>query len=689
MCSILNEAPAQDVKSTVYQFVLQTLDELAPGLVCAMQAISNTLSLVDGEVSSASRRSLFEDLPSDVSLSACREIVLRLALHVAQRQQQQQHKPIKDEDVALHHVRTMPFFASSCSSTASGTSLLEQTTLPAVVDGKPSSSMTANPFMIKSPPKSWEASQASIASSRPCDEIHVDIKEESSCQVGSHYYYGRHVARMSEREEETAEDGDLKRICGLLSLVSMSSETSQSLQSLRPLGSFLTDEDLSPPESVGGDTRSQTSTTSSSERRKSSSASSKSTLMMLPPVFTSSYITGPEERSMVSSYGGGTLPIFSKSFISVLKTSKTHLVEDDDDEVVQINDYTILGEAGRGNFGVVKIAVKEQELSTDSNAAVYAIKIVKKKKLNRQGLRRSSSPSLSYVHAESSGESHGMKVPISPKMPSSPQNQGAPRRPSAFTSSGDKSPPAATRKITRTDGPAWDSVRREMEVMKLLRHPNIVGLHEIIDDPADPNLYLVMPYCDRGPMLVLSQAGTCKPFDVDVARGYMRQIMAGLAYLHSKHVAHMDIKPDNILLDSSHTCYLSDFGTSELFAQKDDAVHVFRGTPSFAAPEALASAHYDPFRADMWALGVTFYAMLYGHLPFRGQTLQELVSNIIAATTKPLTLSSPPPEGHDHHQNDAAMNLLAKLLAPDPLARPTAAEAQRHYFFGPKSSAAL
>ena len=92
----------------------------------------------------------------------------------------------------------------------------------------------------------------------------------------------------------------------------------------------------------------------------------------------------------------------------------------------------------------------------------------------------------------------------------------------------------------------------------------------------------------------------------------MRQITAGLAYLHSKHVAHLDIKLDNILLDSSKNCCLSDFGTSEFFEGSTSMSRGLRGAPAFASPEAIVSDVFNPFHADVWSLGVTLYVMLFG-----------------------------------------------------------------------------
>ena len=212
--------------------------------------------------------------------------------------------------------------------------------------------------------------------------------------------------------------------------------------------------------------------------------------------------------------------------------------------------------------------------------------------------------------------------------------------------------------------------------MKSLRHKNLVNLLEVIDDPDDANLYLVMPYCDRGPIVTLSADGTCVPLDIDVARGYMRQITAGLAYLHSKHVAHMDIKPDNILLDSSNRCRLSDFGTSEFFSGADSMQRGLRGTPAFASPEALTSDVFNPFQSDIWSLGVTFYVLLFGRQPFKGETLFVLMKSVMVDELRFDAL----PEDAIADDYEHAVDLLSLMLSRNPLLRPTAQAIASHPF---------
>ena len=183
------------------------------------------------------------------------------------------------------------------------------------------------------------------------------------------------------------------------------------------------------------------------------------------------------------------------------------------------------------------------------------------------------------------------------------------------------------RSLLKRIGPGQGSnvhqVQGEIAVMKKLRHTNIVQLYEVIDDPQHDKLYLVMQYVENGPIAKLTPEGTCDILPTDTVRSYARQLLAGLGYLHRHNVIHNDIKPDNLLVGENGRLYLSDFGVSRLVS--DDNSHLDPastgafGTPAFAAPEVLQGGG-GPER-DLWAVGITLFALLYGRLPFEAPTV--------------------------------------------------------------------
>jgi serine/threonine protein kinase len=163
-----------------------------------------------------------------------------------------------------------------------------------------------------------------------------------------------------------------------------------------------------------------------------------------------------------------------------------------------------------------------------------------------------------------------------------------------------------------------EQMQREIAVMKKCRHRNIVALYEVIDDPAANSLYLVMQYVEHGSIQTRLEART-KALRPSVLVDYARQLCAGLQYLHNHGVVHRDIKPDNILLGNDDVVYLADFGVSDTLGD-DNCMAGNRGTKAFFAPELLGvdvvGADLDGKAADVWAMGMSLYALLYGRLPW-------------------------------------------------------------------------
>ena len=208
------------------------------------------------------------------------------------------------------------------------------------------------------------------------------------------------------------------------------------------------------------------------------------------------------------------------------------------------------------------------------------------------------------------------------------------------------------------------TLQKEVAIMKKLRHPNIVRLYEYIDDPTSEMVYLVMQYVDNGPILKFDEEMHCTPLAISVVQRDVQQLASAVGYMHAQGVVHCDIKPDNVLVDTKGNVYLADFGVSELIDKLKERVEGHHGTPLFFSPDLLQSGHCTP-ASDMWALGVTIYAMLFGRLPFNGDNFITASHSIL---NDPLTF---PPVS-------AALlkwtKLLRRLLERDPSKRMTAKE---------------
>ena len=164
-----------------------------------------------------------------------------------------------------------------------------------------------------------------------------------------------------------------------------------------------------------------------------------------------------------------------------------------------------------------------------------------------------------------------------------------------------------------------DGVYREIAIMKQLTHPQVMRLHDVT--ASDNHLYMVMDFCPRGAIMDTEKLPQ-PPLAIADARKWFADSVLGLQYLHFQGVIHHDLKPDNILVSTRGSAMLADFGVSRAQAIGPQGGRAKAkgsvGTPLYNAPEKFlaTSAGYDGAAADVWALGVTLHAMVFGDLPF-------------------------------------------------------------------------
>ena len=173
-------------------------------------------------------------------------------------------------------------------------------------------------------------------------------------------------------------------------------------------------------------------------------------------------------------------------------------------------------------------------------------------------------------------------------------------------------------------------VTREIQILKHIRHPNVVHLLEVIEKPK--HIYLVTEHVSGGEL-----------FDFIVAHGRLqetqachifRQILLGVDACHAMGVAHRDLKPENLLIDEDGNIKIIDFGLSNTFDGPDALLRTACGSPCYAAPEMIAGRRYSGAKADIWSLGVCLFAMLCGYLPFEDPDTGALYKKILAGTYK-------------------------------------------------------
>ncbi|CAF1892188.1 unnamed protein product [Brassica oleracea var. botrytis] len=212
-----------------------------------------------------------------------------------------------------------------------------------------------------------------------------------------------------------------------------------------------------------------------------------------------------------------------------------------------------------------------------------------------------------------------------------------------------------------------NQIKREIFVMRIAKHPNVVELYEVM--ATKTRIYFVMEYCKGGELFNKLAKGKLRD---DVAWNYFYQLINAVDFCHSRGVYHRDIKPENLLLDEDDNLKVSDFGLSALADCKgqDGLLHTTCGTPAYVAPEVINRKGYDGTKADVWSCGVVLFVLLAGYLPFHDSNLMEMYRKIGRGEFKAPSWFAP-----------EVKRLLCKMLDPNPETRITIAKIRESSWF--------
>ncbi|KAG0335488.1 Protein kinase [Podila humilis] len=207
-------------------------------------------------------------------------------------------------------------------------------------------------------------------------------------------------------------------------------------------------------------------------------------------------------------------------------------------------------------------------------------------------------------------------------------------------------------------------VKREIQYLKLLRHPHIIKLYEVISTPT--SIYMVIEYA--GGELFNYIVDNTK-LSEDEARRFFQQIVCAIEYCHRHKIVHRDLKPENLLLDPSMNVKIADFGLSNIMTD-GDFLKTSCGSPNYAAPEVISGKLYAGPEVDVWSCGVILYVMLCGRLPFDDDYIPLLFKKINGGIYSLPSFLSP-----------ETKYLLTSMLVVDPLKRITIAEIRQNAWF--------
>ena len=208
-------------------------------------------------------------------------------------------------------------------------------------------------------------------------------------------------------------------------------------------------------------------------------------------------------------------------------------------------------------------------------------------------------------------------------------------------------------------------VKKEIDILKKLRHNNIVHLYNVID--TQTNIFLIMEYCNGIELFDYITKNKC--IKESEACYFYQQIISGIEYLGKLNITHRDIKPENLLVSKDKKIKIVDFGLSNTY-KNNELLKTACGSPFYAAPEMIKGEKYNGDKVDIWSSGIVLYAMVCGYLPFEDNDNQKLYQKIIEGK-----LEFPP------FLSDEAKDIISHILNVNPNKRYQINDIKNHIWF--------
>ena len=208
-------------------------------------------------------------------------------------------------------------------------------------------------------------------------------------------------------------------------------------------------------------------------------------------------------------------------------------------------------------------------------------------------------------------------------------------------------------------------IQREIEILKRLKHPNVIKIHRIEED--EKKFYIIMEFCENGELF--NRIVEKRNLTEDEAAIFYYQLINGLEYIHKNNIVHRDLKPENLLLSKNDLLKIIDFGLSN-YTGFNILLGTPCGSPCYASPEMVSGQRYDGYMIDVWSTGIILFAMVNGYLPFEDNDNEILFGKILKCKIN-----------YPKHMGGLTLDLMKKIITPDPKKRITLEQIKQHPFY--------